>query len=316
MPYASSVNLGNLSVTRKSSAVALLKLAQSSTGPLRLQKKVENGKTVIHLGVRSWSTYFFEKIVATKMEIAKAELKTQVAIERDVRSFLHESGMQLGLENEAIVFLLHEKVLGKPILPAPASEDDANGDSSRRPKFRKSEFVQTTSNLSRGSGTVYTGLSVAVASPLRIIADVRLVTEETYGLKTVTDQRRGLTHSLGHFAKDEKKRNANFFKKHYLDRLNQVAAFVRTSAVLELEKDDGKSCSEANQEGARAAANEFTEMQKGYGKKVSIMLTVPVLPSKQSDKASTTKTIDTGSPLNRNDSSADGSDNEEMESED
>jgi hypothetical protein len=300
MSNVSSISLGNLSANKSRSAVALLNLAQFANGPLRLQKKVENGNTVIYLGVRSWPTYFFEKIIATPAQVAKAKLKTQVAIDRDVRSFLHKSGMTLGRDHESIVADLHMKVLGKSILPVPASTDRTSDVSSTGPNYRPPEVVETKGKLFHGSGIVPTGLSVAKVKPLRIIADVRLVTEGTFTLKTFADQRRGQICSLGQFPDAGKTATINDFKNHYLGKLNAVAAFIQTSAVMELAPDDRETCSSPNLEGARQAATEFAKEQKKQGKHVSIMLAVPELPTIHEKKASTVRTIDTSPTTNRN----------------
>lgn len=102
MPNLPSVNLRFLNRNKTGSAEALSNLATFANGPLRLQKKLENGITVRYLGVRSWSTYFFEKIIATPRQIAKAELKTRCAIEFDVRPFLNNGGLTLFFEPETV----------------------------------------------------------------------------------------------------------------------------------------------------------------------------------------------------------------------
>lgn len=73
MPNVSAVNLSFLNNNKAGSAAALILLADLSNAPLRLQKKVENGVTVKYLGVRSWPTYFFEKLLATPAQKTKAK---------------------------------------------------------------------------------------------------------------------------------------------------------------------------------------------------------------------------------------------------
>lgn len=306
MSNVSSVNLSALSKLPSYSANALLNLALFANGPLRLQKKVESATTVTYLGVRSWSTYFFEKIIATPAQVAKAELKTQAAIDQHVRSFMNNSGLTTKYDGETVVASLQSKTVGKSVLPVPVAAVGKNGKSGTRPNYKKCEVVEAKGKLLRGTGTVPTGLSVAAVSPLRIIADVRLVTEATFELHPLGDARRGTTCSLGEFPAVGKKVGVNDFKKYYLGKLNDVAAFINTSAVMELERDNGKCCSAANLEGARAAATEFRGMQKlQHGKHVSIMLTVPQLPSKQDDTVSTAKTIDTRATSKPNNTNVD-----------
>jgi hypothetical protein len=48
---------------------------------------------------------------------------------------------------------------------------------------------------------------------------------------------------------------------------------------MEIQLDANGNCSEANREGACSAAKEFVGFQKFQGKHVSVMLTVPKLPS-------------------------------------
>ncbi|MDB5758786.1 MAG: hypothetical protein JWM30_2075 [Burkholderia sp.] len=292
MPNVRSVNLSALSKSPSHSAHALYNLSILASGPLRLQKKVENGNTVIYLGVRSWSTYFFEKIIATPAQVAKAKLKTQVAIDQHVRSFMNNSGLTFSYNEETIVANLQSKTVGKSVSPVVISEAEENGKSDTRPNYKKREVVEAKGELLSGTGTVPTGLSIAKVEPLRIIADVRLVTEGTFGLKTVANQLKGQIYSLGEFPDVDKTTSVADFKKYYLGKLDAVAAFVHTSAVMELAPDDEKNCSEAHLTGAYAAAKEFREKQIGQGKHVSIMLAVLEMPSIQKKEASTVSTID------------------------
>lgn len=293
MSNVPSVNLSFLSANKSASAVALLRLAELANGPLRLQKKVENDVTVNYLGVRSWSTYFFEKLIATPAQITKAKLKTQNAINRDVRSFLHNSKLTMGSDPESIVAALQSKVVGKSVSPEPVSKGGTNDHSGTGANHRDPEVLQTTGKLFLGTGTVPSGLSVAVVSPLRIIADVRLVNEATFNLHPAGDIRRGLTYSLGVTPPEDMKMGVDDFKKFYLDKLNGLTASVQTSVVMELYRDSGIACSAGNMEGARAAVKEFTGFKKLHGRHVSVMLTVPALPSVEQDDLSSVKEIDT-----------------------
>jgi hypothetical protein len=59
---------------------------------------------------------------------------------------------------------------------------------------------------------------------------------------------------------------------------------------------------------------EFGGMQKQqHGKHVSVMLTVPELPSKPDETISTARTIDTRATLKPNNANVDGSDTESSE---
>ena len=295
MPNVSAVNLSRLDQNKTGSATALMNLAQFANGPLRLQKKVENGVTVKYLGVRSWSTYFFEKIIATPTQKSKAKLKTQKAIDRDVRSFLNNSRITMGRRPEDVVASLQARVVGKSVTPAPiaAVDNDEDSRTHTRPTNEITDVIKTSSKLFHGTGTVPTGLSLAAVAPLRIIADVRLVTKNTFDSHPKGDLRRGLTYSLSKFPGIDKKTCVNEFKKYYLDNLKKFEGVVQTSVVMEIQLDANGNCSEANREGARSAAKEFVRLQKLQGKHVSVMLTVPELPSVKANSTATVVDIPT-----------------------
>ena len=295
MPNVSSVNLSFLNRNPTGSATALINLADFANGPLRLEKKVENGVTVTYLGVRSWSTYFFEKLIATPDQKANAKIKTQAAIEQNVRKFLNNSGLTTSRNPEDLTAALHSKVVRKSIVPVAIAKagTDQVGKASTRPTYSKTcEVVETKGKAFHGATTVPKGLSVAVISPLRVIANVRLVTEATFKTHPSSDSRRGLTVAQGDFVID-KLTSVNEFKAQYLKCLNSVAGSIETSVVLEVQRDCGNTCSEANQEGARSAAVEFVGTQRLKGNRVSIMLTVPKLPSVTKDDSPTVKVVDT-----------------------
>jgi hypothetical protein len=56
---------------------------------------------------------------------------------------------------------------------------------------------------------------------------------------------------------------------------------------MEIQLDANGNCSEANREGACSAAKEFVGLQKLQGKHVSVMLTVPELPSVNANSTAT-----------------------------
>ena len=295
MPNVSSVNLSFLNNNKSGSAIALINLADFANGPLRLKKKVENGVTVTYLGVRSWSTYFFEKLIATRTEKANAKIKTQAAIEKHVRSFLNNGGLTFGRSAEDLTAALQSKVVGKSITPALFVEDGKDQDdiASTEPTYRTLPKVTETKNKTiNGVTTVPTGLSVAVISPLKVIADVRLVTSARLKTHSASDTRHGLTVRQVAVVSDRSARAADF-KTQYLSRLNSVAGSIETSVVLEVQPDSGKECSEANLDGAYSAAKDFIKTQRSSGKHVSIMLTVPKLPTVTKDDSPTVKVIDT-----------------------
>lgn len=84
MSIVRSVKLSALADSRSVSACRsdLSNLAEWANGPLRLERKVENGATVHYLGVRTWPTYFFEKLFASDKQKADARRETMVAIEK------------------------------------------------------------------------------------------------------------------------------------------------------------------------------------------------------------------------------------------
>jgi hypothetical protein len=295
MPNVSSVNLSFLNQNKTESATALIKLADFANGPLRVEKKVENGVKVTYLGVRSWSTYFFEKLIATPAQKANARIKTQAAIEQNVRKFLVNAELKISRNAQDLTAVLQSKVVGKSITPKVI--DNAGTDqvskASTRPAYSMPPEVNETKGMAfRGATTVPAGLSVAVISPLKVIANVRLVTETTLTTHPTSDLRKGVTVSQGPFVSDSRN-GVNDYKTYYLDCLKSVTGLIETSVVLELQRDSGDQCSEANQEGARSAAVEFIGTRRLKGKHVSIMLTVPKLPTVTKDDSPTVKVIDT-----------------------
>jgi len=306
MPNVSAVNLSSLQSNKSGSATALMNLAHNANGPLRLQKKVEGGITVKYLGVRTWSTYFFEKIIATSTQIRKAKLKTQKAIDEHVRSYLNNSGIKYGANAanaESITASLQSKVVGSSVSPAPsaAAVDKEASETGRRRTDENVEVFETTTSLFRGTGIVPSGLSVAVVPPLRMIADLRLVNEATFTRHPKGDSRRGLTYSLSEFPRTAKKTGVNDFRTYYLDILKSYAGVIQTSVVMELQLDAGGKCSEDNREGACSAAKEFVGLQKLQGKHVSVMLTVPKLPSAKANSTATVVDIPTRNVSKSND---------------
>jgi hypothetical protein len=274
------------------SARALGELANFANGPLRLQTKMEEDVVVTYLGVRSWSTYFFEKLIATPAQIKEAKLKTRRAIERDVRSFLNNSGMAFWVNAEELTASLHAKVVGKTILPMPVASDD--------PKAKDKTgswpgYAQRKRKLFGGVGTVHSGLSFSTALPLTIIADVRLVTKRTLAQHPNDDRSNGKTFPLHEPETRRTAPNAEIFKKYYLDELTRRSENIQTSVVMELQRDSGDRCSEANLDGAYAAAKEFAaSMLVEKDKHVSIMLSVTKLPRIEEKKSAAGQEVDTG----------------------
>lgn len=283
MPKLSSVNLNDLHQNKTGAALALMRLAQFADGPLRLKEKVENGVTIRSLGVRSWSTYFFEKLCALPGEKTQAKLQTRKAIDEHVRSFLNNSGLTLGCDTESVVATLQSKVSRKLVLPTPAAEVDGRqtGNAGGQSGSAKSKIAEASGILFRGTGTVPTGLSIAQVPALRMIADVRLVTASTFEKHPKFDSSRGTTFQLSPVqgkGKPSKATSKDQWKNFYLKNLSDFGRVIQTSVVMELELDSKDDYSLTNVEGAFAAAEEFAALQKQNGKRVSVMVTVPKLP--------------------------------------
>jgi hypothetical protein len=288
MPGLSPVNLSYLAQSKTSAAQALMNLAQFADGPLRLETRVEHGVTVKYLGVRSWSTYFFEKLIATSGEKTAAKLETQKAIDEHVRSFLNNSGITLGYSAEALTADLQSKVVKKCVLPDPVGqlETRGNGKAGTGARNNNADLVETKSRIFRGIGTVPGGLTLAAAPPLKMIADVRLVTGPTFDLHPKTDSTRGQTHRLNDDLPDSGgQASVKKWKKYYLDNLSRFGEVIQTSVVMELQPDSEGDIPEAQRQGAFSAAEEFIRLQKQQGKQVSIMLTVTKLPAVNGSKA-------------------------------
>jgi hypothetical protein len=282
MPNVSAVNLSFLKNDKLGSATALILLADLSKGPLRLQKRVENGVTVKYLGVRSWPTYFFEKLIATPAQKTKAKIEAQVAIEQHARSFLKNSGLTMaGRSADGIIATLHSRVIGGLVTKLPVEQEAARaqeGNTTTAPTFQDQDgLIRTKHKTFRGAAIVPTGLSIAAISPLKVIADIRLVTEATFNTPLGQNKLARCTVSQGAFTSDIQA-GIDDYKVQYLNSLNCVAALVQTSVVLEVQPDANGKCSDANREGARQAATAFIQSRKLLRRHVSVMLTVPELP--------------------------------------
>lgn len=312
MPSVSSVNLSFLKNNIAENATALIRLAELSKGPLRVEKKIENGVTVKYLGVRSWSTYFFEKLIATRAQKTEAKINTQVAIEQHVRSFLNNTGLIMeGRSADGITASLHSRATGRLVTPPPVFKKATGGnkgtailkkDASTEDELRSARFTTTL-----GKVLVPTGFSLAVVSPLQVIADVRLVTEKTHQDHSGSDKRLGMTVSQGVFI-NYARGNPDDYKKQYLASLNGVAKLVESSVVLEVQPGPDDTCSESNLAGARQAAIAFIRTCRLQDKEVSVMLTAPALPTVKKTASSTIVEIPTNA--NRNAQNITGSDSE------
>ena len=271
-----SVNLQDLLSCAALKVEALNKLAASDCGPLRLKKKVVGDKTVRYLGVRSWSTYFFEKIIASSKEVRQAKIDTQKAIDEHVRPFLHGVSFLHSSNPEALTRALQARVIRKQISPSLCTDVLAGHNSQTQ---NGPHFLKKTASLFHGTTTVPTGVSFAVVSTLKVIADVRLVSKETFNDAFKKNCRRGLTSTinprpLSHF----KSSRANY-KAYYLAELRKQSENINSSVALELQPDERSYCSNDNMFGAHDAAKEFIkESAEQRERTVSIMLTVPNLP--------------------------------------
>lgn len=303
------VNLRTLNVDPRESVVTLQHLATSSEGPLRLQRR--NGE--IYLGVRTWSTYFFEKCIAWDSEIVKAERDTQLAIEQHVRCFLSASGTTLSADRgDEITLNLHtraiNKLVSRPVFVNPRTQSSAAKRAANDSTVRSLD--ETKHTMANGAILVPKGISFAQLStvvkvkppvsatkepdslidrlfsilkpgvppsPLQVIADVRLVRKETTLSAPAGLLERGTTTVLGQLPSGTLA--SKNFERFYLGQLNNVADRVKTTIVLELDHDLGTGCSELNITGACNAAEEFIQGQLRRGKHVSVMLAVPALPT-------------------------------------
>lgn len=277
MPTNLSVTLNALADTSSSCKsnprLALTKLAESANGPLRLKKKFEKGVVVRYLGVRSWPTYFFEKLLATDEQKANARRKTMVAIEKYVRPFLNEHDVATGsaLSAEQLTERLFSSVTRQPLTGKEIGTSE--------PYFRSREkFISTPGKFFHGISRVPTGLSFSVGDPLRMIADVHLVRKTGPESYLMGDLKQGRIVEQTKFPKIDQMSDFEF-EHQYLSMLNNEKGSIQTSVVLELQLDTNGLCSEANLEGARCAAEKFLLSQNHTKKNISIMLIVPALPS-------------------------------------
>jgi hypothetical protein len=190
--------------------------------------------------------------------------------------------MLLGHDPEELTATLQLMVLKKKGKPQPIVGPDTDKDSQvdKRQGDSPPKYSSARRKMFHGATTVPTGVSMAEVSPLKVIANVRLVTKAYY-----EEHEKHLSTSL---SKGETIRQAaiqnlsnpdsEYFKKEYLQRLNDNADLIQTSVVLEAQADSTSTCSDANLKGAREAAEQFVQEQRGKNKHVSVMVTVPECP--------------------------------------
>lgn len=159
-----SINLMTLANDAQVSLGKLTSLAGLSSAPLRVEHR--NGQ--IHLGVRSWSTYFFEKIVASDLELAQIETRTQIAIEKHVRAFLNSPDMSAEAGKEKLIMdLLHARTLNQTTTkPEFSSSKKQPAAKSEKEKNEKIELRKVTSKPFNEAILVQRGVTIAQPSAL------------------------------------------------------------------------------------------------------------------------------------------------------
>lgn len=297
------INLTTLAKKPVESVNELRRLAMLSDAPLRIEH--EDGK--IYLRVRSWPTYFFEKIVAWDSEIAEAETDTQQAIEKYARSFLSNSKTTLdAAEGDLITSLLHTRTLNKMITrPVFASAAKTGAANKSRIADNEPAFKEVSRIASNGAMLVPKGVSIAqinavekravakgkgqhrdapirsaaTNSAFKVLADVRILRKDTIKLATRARLLRAHTVDLENSSyKTDNLGTRQSYETYYRTQLNSVARSISTSVLLELRHDTNAGCSADNVNGALDAANGFIEAQLKSGKHVSVMIAVPELP--------------------------------------
>lgn len=154
-----TINLMTLAKNASESVTRLTEMATLSSAPLRAE--VRNGQ--IHLGVRSWPSYFFEKIVASDLELQQARANTQIAIESHVRAFLNSKDASMDtVKEELIMNLLHtrttEKLVTRPVLSSAKRQSDTKTEAKNRNKICLRKVLDNPSN---GAILVRRGVSIA-----------------------------------------------------------------------------------------------------------------------------------------------------------
>ena len=249
----------------------LEKLASPANGPLRVRECDGN----IYLGIRDWPTYFLEKASFWKDLTSDAELETVQAIQSYVRPFINAANFgtpPAGPSNVALIDPSEKQIKLEHNLVARVSSTPPVYSNAAAPRFKnyKDDYCLP-------HGISKSGYDFNPQSPLKVIADVYLIQENTSRPATAK-QCKGNIKEISAPEADALD-TENDYVKYYFSQLFTHSGLVRSTVVLELISDKTDDRFNINQDGAKLAAEDFIKyMQEHHGKNVSVMLIQPNQP--------------------------------------
>ena len=226
----SQVNLLNLCVSKanfRNTLTVLENLADSKEGPLRIEHK--NG--VPHLGIRTWKTYFFEKLVLDDLNSQGIERDTAETITSYVGTLVQEIEKQakpkpasgavpipktraLDVFARNVLFKLQAKASGKDLDPR-ASTKGWMAATTTQPGYRNEKVNSGTVRSYNGKVMVPKGLSIGIIPIENVIADARFLCSKFMAIEDSYGQCRYLSMSDKQKAPDPSSFDENDYYRLY-----------------------------------------------------------------------------------------------------
>ena len=263
---------------------ALASLANSTDGPLRI--KIKNN--VPYLGVRSWPTYFFEKIVCVDSQIKRIEAETEKAILKYIDPFLGAAEARIADANdpalfkfsaESLSFRLQAKAAGKGF-NLKVEKTVLLKAFTTKPAYKVPSIKRATATAFNGRIAVPSGLSIGVVPVEKVMTDCRLVENIATSLPLSGEAYNADRHdslptrkpsNSGY--KDMLDEEKNFFN-FYLQNLRTNTNSFRTSVAIQISSDTATGASAQKRNGVWRAAKVFMRERMEAGASVSVLLCV------------------------------------------
>ena len=276
MPDVNTKNLDAPNVNLARTIADLHKLANSTKGPLRI-KIDKNGEPCI--GIRSWPTYFFEKIFCVDTQIEKIEEKTKAKITETIAPFLKfvnsEGSSYLKTrtikDSEAIILnKLYTKVEERNLNPNIGKTGKSSA-STTTPQYNPFNMQLTRGRPHDGMLTVPMGLSVGDIPIEKVVANLRLVPESI------------ASNAYYHFIKiptkafpeilvDETLEGEDYYSAYYDKLFKEYDSEFQGSIAIELAPGSNGCVPAEHSRGAYTAAAKFIKKRSSEDNSISILL--------------------------------------------
>jgi hypothetical protein len=256
-------------------------LVNSADGPLRIKVKGD----VPYIGVRSWTTYFFEKIrCAFNLDSVKnIENETFKEIRQFVPAFLKD---RLASKDLALPHMLLLKLCTRASEASVEPELGARfllNASTTRPEYAEPVIVrETTVKVIDGMMPVPGGLSITAREIGTIMADCHLVSDtSTDALHPPAGAASGVDSTyaipkkvLPTLVSIGKSPGEEEFYNYYYDNLKANNVSIRTCVAIELLCNSDQEPYPLTRSGAWRAATQFMKEREKEHKPVSVVLSV------------------------------------------